>query len=525
MAVVAGIDFGTLSVRVSLIDSEAGRLAGASAVYPVLRQASDPAYAAQSAEDHLAALETAMRAALEAAGVAGDRVAALAVATTGSTIVPVDRALRPLDNYYLWCDHRAEAEAAEITRVARERGSPALQWYGGIYSSEMALAKLLHWLRHNPEKRARFSTAMEHCDWIVATLTGAAGIGDVTRSACAAGHKWLWRADDGGWPADDFLHAVDPRLAGFAREAGSRIATSDRLAGRLCADWARRLGLREGLPIPVPALDAHWDAVGAGIAEGDVVNVVGTSTCVMAIVRETQPIAGVFGIVPGSIHPDYQGIEAGLSAAGDIFESIARRAGTTVGALARRLERFEPGQTGLLRLVWDNGDRNVLSDTSLAGVTLGWRLHHTAQDELFAAIEGTAFHTRIILERLAEHGVPINRIINGGGIPQKNEVLNQVYANIFNKPVLVPESEITSLGSAIFAFMAAGTFSSVREAQQNLCPRYRVVMPQPAAVARYAPWFRLYRRLYFAMGTREGGAPGSESVLQELARLSAEGRV
>jgi L-ribulokinase len=243
----------------------------------------------------------------------------------------------------------------------------------------------------------------------------------------------------------------------------------------------------------------------------------------MAIVRETAPIEGVFGIVPGSIHPDYQGIEAGLSAAGDIFESIARRAGTSVGELADGLGEYQPGQTGLLRLVWDNGDRNVLSDPSLAGMTLGWRLHHTARDEFFAAIEGTAFHTRIILERLEAHGVPIKRVINGGGVPRKNPVLNQIYANVFNKPVLVPEADATSLGSAIFAFLAAGTFATVDEAQQKLCPRHRVITPQPRAVERYAEWYRLYRKVYFSLGSRDGEAGLGRSELQELAALAAGG--
>jgi len=523
VAIVAGIDFGTLSVRVSLIDSEHGRLGAASATYPLLRRADDPAYAAQRAEDHLAALEEAMRAALQAAGVDGHAVVALAIDTTGSTIVPVDAELRPLDDYYLWCDHRAESEAAEITRRARERELPAFRWYGGAYSSEMAFAKVLHWLRHNPEKRARFATAMEHCDWIVARLTGARSIAEVTRSACAAGHKWLWSAADGGWPADEFLRGVDPLLGDFARAAGTRFATSDRLAGRLDTEWARRLGLRAGLPIPVPALDAHWDAVGAGIAEGDVVNVVGTSTCVMAIVRETAPIAGVFGIVPGSIHPGYQGIEAGLSAAGDIFEAIARRAHVSVGELARGLTGYRAGQTGLLRLVWDNGDRNVLSDPALSGLTLGWRLTHTARDELFAAIEGTAFHTRIILERLAENGVSIRRVINGGGVPQKNPVLNQVYANVFNKPVLVPAQEITSLGSAIFAFLAAGTSGSVEEAQAKLCPTYRVVEPQPEAVAVYAQLYPLFRDWYFSAhdAARPAALRDTLVALERLARPAA----
>ena len=167
--------------------------------------------------------------------------------------------------------------------------------------------------------------------------------------------------------------------------------------------------------------------------------------------------------MPGSIHPARPGIEAGLSATGDIFDAIAQRAGHDGRATCRRGSKsYRAGQTGLLRLTWDNGDRTVLVNPELGGVTLGWSLTHTAQDELFAAIEGTAFHTRVILERMEEHGVPIRRVINGGGIPQKNAVLNQVYANVLSKPMLVPKGDVTSLGSAIFAFLAAGTFATRR---------------------------------------------------------------
>ena len=265
-----------------------------------------------------------------------------------------------------------------------------------------------------------------------------------------------------GRPAAGGVPGRRRSAAGRRPRASSRAATrpatrspaGSRRSGR------RKLGLRAGIPIPVGAFDAHWDAIGAGVREGDVVNVVGTSTCIMAIARETRLIPGVCGVVQGSIHPQMAGIEAGLSATGDIFEAIARRAGTTVAALSQGLEAYRAGQTGLLRLTWDNGDRTVLVNPELGGVTLGWKLTHTAQDELFAAIEGTAFHTRVILERMEEHGVPIRRVINGGGIPQKNEVLNRVYANVLNKPVLVPTSEVTSLGSAIFAFLAAGALSA-----------------------------------------------------------------
>ena len=157
------------------------------------------------------------------------------------------------------------------------------------------------------------------------------------------------------------------------------------------------------------------------------------------------------------------------------------------------------GQTGLLRMTWDNGDRTVLVNPELGGITLGWNLMHTAADELFAAIEGTAFHTRVILERMEEHGVPIDRVINGGGIPAKNDVLNQVYANVLNKPVLVPETEVTSLGSAIFAFLAAGAFDSIEEAQERLCPRHRIVQPDPAAARVYQQLYEMYKKALFRL--------------------------
>jgi len=175
-------------------------------------------------------------------------------------------------------------------------------------------------------------------------------------------------------------------------------------------------------------------------------------------------------------------------------------------------------------MTWDNGDRTVLVNPELGGVTLGWRLTHTAQDELFAAIEGTAFHTRVILERMEKHGVPVHRIINGGGIPQRNAVLNQIYANVLGKPILVPDGDVTSLGSAIIAFLAAGAFPTIEAAQDELCPKYKVIEPQPAAVATYRDLYALYRKVYFAMGTRVADAASMGDVLPELRRIATEAR-
>ncbi len=521
MAIVAGVDFGTLSVRVTLLDSVRGRLGTASAEYPLERRREDPDYATQSHADQMRSLVRATRQVLAENDVNGEAVAAIALDTTGSSVIPVDADLQPLDDYYLWCDHRAHEEARQITELALAEDLEAIHWCGDVYSHEWGFAKLLHWLRHNPSKRDRFATALEHCDMVAATLAGITDPQKIRRSVCAMGHKWMWNPKWGGLPPQSFLSKVDPLFDGIRDRIGGEFLTSDSIAGTLSEQWAAAMGLKAGIPIPVGAFDAHWDAIGAGCREGDVVNVVGTSTCIIAMAKKTELVPGVCGVVPGSVHPSYTGIEAGLSATGDIFEAIARRTGTKVSDLAKGLEEYRAGQTGLLRLSWDNGDRTVLVNPELGGVTFGWNLLHTAQDELFAAIEGTAFHTRIILERMAEHGVPVERVINGGGIPQNNAVLNQVYADVLGKPVLVPDGTPTSLGSAIFALLAAGAFRTIEEAQQAICLPYRTYNPRPAAVAVYNQLYPLYRRAYFALGKADAEPAPLGTLLPDLRRIAA----
>jgi L-ribulokinase len=524
MAIVAGVDFGTLSVRVTLVDSTRGRLGTASAEYPLERRRDDPDYATQSHQDQMQALAKAMRLACEQAQVSGDAVASIAIDTTGSSVIPVDGQLQPLNDYYLWCDHRAHREAREITELAHREELEAIEWCGGVYSHEWGFAKLLHWLRHNPDKRDRFATALENCDMVAATLCGVTNPHAVKRSICAMGHKWMWNPKWGGLPPQEFLSKLDPLFDGVRDKLDGEYLTSDQLAGYLTPEWAEKMGLRAGIPIPVGAFDAHWDAIGAGCKEGDVVNVVGTSTCIIAMQSKTTLVPGVCGVVPGSVHPAYTGVEAGLSATGDIFEAIARRAGTKVSELSKGLENYRAGQTGLLRLSWDNGDRTVLVNPELGGITLGWNLIHTAQDELFAAIEGTAMHTRIILERMAEYGVPVERVINAGGIPQNNATLNQIYADVLGKPVLIPDGVPTSLGSGIFAFLAAGTFQSIEEAQAAVCLPFKTYTPNPQAHAVYNRLFPLYRSVYFAMGKPHAEAIPLGDVLPTL-RIIAKQQV
>ena len=532
MSLVAGVDFGTLSVRISIFDEVRGMLGHASAAYPLLRSSRDPDFAMQRHQDQMDALTRAMGDALRDSGVDGHLIRSIALDTTGSSVIMVGVGLIPISDYYLWCDHRAAGEAAEITQAARSyqdgRGFEGIDWCGGVYSSEWGWSKLLHWLRHNPRDRDQLVTALENCDMLAATLCGITDPEQVPRSICAMGHKWMWNPLWGGLPPEDLLISIDPLLAGVRDKIVGRFGTSDMIAGTLCESWAEKLGLATGIPIPIGAFDAHWDAVGSNIRLGDVVNVIGTSTCIIGLSEKQTLIPGVCGVVPGSVYPDRVGVEAGLSAVGDIFHAIAERACTNIADLSQEIEGFTAGQTGLLRLVWDNGDRTVLVNPALGGLTLGWNLSHTAADELFAAIEGTAMHTRIILERMEEGGTEILRVINGGGIPKRNAMLNQVYANVLNKPVLIATESATSLGAVIFAFLAAGVFSSVEEAQGALCPPFTVYRPQRETVERAEKLYRIFREVYFALGTPDAPATALGNVLpalREIRRQSVEALV
>src|SRR3984893_10592535 len=242
MAIVAGVDFGTLSVRVSIVDSERGLLDSAIAEYPLHRKREDPEYATQSHQDHMRSLALAMREAVKKAGISGDQVQAIALDTTGSSVIPVDKDMQPLGEYYLWCDHRAKGEAAEITAAAHREGLEAINWCGGVYSSEWGFCKLLHWLPHQPSLPPELVSAFEHCVMVAATLSGITDPRKVKRSVCAMGHKWLWNAALGGLPPEKFLTKVDPLLAGVREKLDGEYAASDQIAGTLSKYWADKLG-------------------------------------------------------------------------------------------------------------------------------------------------------------------------------------------------------------------------------------------------------------------------------------------
>src|ERR1700730_6459043 len=264
VSIVAGIDFGTRAVRVSIFDHLKGRLGSGVAEYPLLRKKEDPDHATQKHDDHMDALVLAMQRARHAADMDGRQIAAIALDPTGSSVVPVGEGLRPLDDYYLWCDHRASREASQITAQAHRVNLEAIDWCGGVYSSEWGFAKVLHWLRNNPDKRSRMVTALEHCDMVVSTLCGITEPAAVPRSICAMGHKWMWNRSLGGFPPDEFFKTVDPLLARINSRMCGRYATSDEIAGRLSPVWAEQLGRYPGVPIPVGGIGGHWVGLGAG---------------------------------------------------------------------------------------------------------------------------------------------------------------------------------------------------------------------------------------------------------------------
>ena len=294
------------------------------------------------------ALAAATREAVKKAGISGDQVEAIALDTTGSSVIPVGKDLATT--------RRILSCGAITAPKAKPRRSPRPLIAKGWRRSSGAAA----FIRRNgdspsccigcatiPTKRTEFVSAFEHCDMVAATLCGITDPKKVKRSICAMGHKWLWNAELGGLPPESFLVKVDPLLAGVRAKLEGEYATSDQIAGTLSPYWAEKLGLKAGIPIPVGAFDAHWDAIGAGCRTDDMVNVIGTSTCIIGITPSVNLVPGVCGVVQGSVHPQRTGIEAGLSAVGDIFNAIATRAGTDVKTLSKGLENYRAGQTGL----------------------------------------------------------------------------------------------------------------------------------------------------------------------------------
>lgn len=559
-----GLDYGTNSCRSLLVDLATGEELGSAVfAYPsgeagVLVDPRDPNVARQNPQDYLDGMTAIISGALEQARKAdsafdADRVVGIGVDTTGSTPIPLDREGTPLGlleefkkdlnaMVWLWKDHTAHEEAGEITDLASKEHPEYLAKCGGTYSSEWFWSKILRLKRVSPRVFAAAHSFAEHCDWIPAVLCGNTDPARMARSVCAAGHKAMFNAAWGGLPARDFLTKLDPDLAALRDRLYSRALSSDQLAGRLSPNWAKKLGLKAGIAVAVGAFDAHMGAVGAGIKEGTLVKILGTSTCDLMIHPNQQPLAdvpGLCGVVDGSVLPGYYGLEAGQSAVGDIFlwfvnnlvpDSYGPGPAEKFESMERALTALKPGETGLLALDWNNGNRTILTDVRLSGMILGQTLHTRAHEIYRALIEATAFGALTIVNRFEEYGVKVDEVINTGGIATKNAALMQIYADVLGRPMKVSRSEQTcALGAAIFGAMAAGAvesgFDSVPDAQRALCRvRDTIYEPDRRRHAGYGRLYGLYRQLHDAFGTATWSGRVNH-VMKELIAIREEQRM
>ncbi|MDD2459469.1 MAG: ribulokinase [Lentisphaerae bacterium] len=549
-----GLDYGTNSCRSLIVNLDNGaEVASHVYNYPsglqgVIVDPRDPNVARQNPADYRDGLIAIVVEGLKKARVADpafspDAVVGIGVDTTGSTPMPVDRcgtplALRPgfKDNpdaqAWLWKDHTSHAEAAEITALARVLRPAYLAKCGGTYSSEWFWAKILHLKRAAPRVFEAAFSFVELCDWIPALLTGVEDPLALKRGVCAAGHKAMYAETWGGLPDKAFLAALDPALADLRDRLYTTAHTADVKAGGLCAGWADTLGLPAGIAVAVGAFDAHMGAVGAGCAAGKLAKILGTSTCDLLVApndRPLQDIPGVCGIVDGSVMPGYIGIEAGQSAVGDIFlwfvnhlvpDTYGASQGEKFVALDQAAAGFKPGESGLLALDWNNGNRCVLTDVRLSGLLLGQTLHTTAAEIYRALVEATAFGARMIVDRVRAYGVPVEQVITCGGLAVKSPFLMQVYADVLNMPMAVAASDQTcALGAALFGAVAAGAFPDIETAQAKVCRvRERVYRPIAANAAVYAELFTLYRQLHDGFGTAAWSG-GMATVMKELIAL------
>jgi len=529
-----GLDYGTNSVRALIVDVRTGEEVGTAVYqYPsgdkgVLLDPKNPNLARQNPADYIEGFYRCVRAAIrnvpKKVGFSPDCVVGIGVDTTGSTPLPVDENGWPLAfqkrfannlaaQAWLWKDHTSYAEAAEITEKARTMGLPYLAKCGGTYSSEWFWSKILHCRRTDPAVFEAAYSWVELADFIPGFLTGNLKPETIPRSICAAGHKAMYNPAWGGLPSEDFLRSLDPELVKVRQRYAAEALPADRKAGELTREVARKVGLRPGIPVAVGAFDAHMGAVGAGIRPGTLVKTIGTSTCDMMVVPIDQAlpdIPGLCGIVPHSIIPGMYGLEAGQSAVGDIFNWFVSflapakytSAGDAHAALTREAENLKPGESGLLALDWNNGNRTILVDPLLTGMLVGQTLLTTAPEIYRALVEATAFGALTIIKRFEEYGVTVKEVVNCGGIAEKNPFVMQIYADVCNRPMKISRSAQTcALGAAIFGAVAGGAYKNVEQAQRRMTGTKPVVYrPRKQAAAIYGRLYQLYRRLHDAFG-------------------------
>lgn len=532
---VIGVDYGTLSGRAVVVSVADGReLASSVFEYPhavmdtqlaSTGQKLPPEWALQDANDYVEVLKNTIPAAVKAAGIDPGDVIGIATDFTACTMVPVKADGTPLSNLSsyrdrphayvkLWKHHAAQPHADRINETARKMGESWLARYGGQISSEWELAKGLQLLEEDPELYAEMDKFVEAADWIIWQLCG-----KYVRNACTAGYKG--NLQDGEYPSEEFFAALNPGFARFANEKLKHpIGQLGESAGTLTAQAAAWTGLPEGIAVAVGNVDAHVTAPAAKATQpGQMVAIMGTSTCHVMNGDNLSEVPGMCGVVDGGIVSGLYGYEAGQSGVGDIFAwyvnnqvpgryfEAAKAQGISIHEhLTNLAAKQKVGEHGLIALDWHSGNRSVLVDHELSGVLLGATLTTKAEDGYLALMEATAFGTRKIIETFNASGVPVTEFVVAGGLI-KNSFLMQLYCDIINLPLSVLESEQgPALGSAIHAAVAAGYYSSVREAADAMGrvekAKYR---PNPKRAAQYDRLYAEYQLLhdYFGRGTND----------------------
>jgi L-ribulokinase len=549
-----GLDYGTESARALLVDVTDGREAGtAVAAYPdgvIDRKLPGsggvlgPEWALQNPQDYLTVLETIVPAALRLAGAASDEVVGIGVDFTSCTMLPAlsdgtplcllaEFAAQPHAWAKLWKHHAAQPEAERINQVAAERNEPFLARYGGKTSSEWLLAKAWQILDEAPAVYAAAERLIEAGDWLVWQLTG-----HERRSACQAGYKGMWSAED-GYPSREFLRALDPRLENLiAEKLSEEIHPVGARAGGLSPDMAARLALRAGTPVGVAIIDAHAAVPAATIAEpGRMLLILGTSACHLMLGEAGDVFPGIAGVVKDGILPGFYGYEAGQPATGDILAWFVRnavpaeveKAAAVKGVsahelLEERAARLRPGQSGLLALDWWNGNRSVLMDADLSGLMVGLTLD-TGPEEIYRAlIEANAFGTREILENFERHGHRVRELIGCGGIAEKNSTLMQIYADVTGRRIRVTRSPLASaLGAALLGAVAAGAAGGGWDSLEDAATQMGGLKPSPVYLPRaeeqpvYNELYATWRQLHDWYGR------GGSDVMKRLRRLKGSG--
>ena len=531
-----GLDYGTNSCRALIVDlSDGNEIASALFDYlsgesGVLIDHKDPNLARQNPQDYLDGIASTVTEAISKArennpSFDPETVVGIGVDTTGSSPIPVNEEGVPLsflpeftDNLnamcWLWKDHTSFIEANQITELAGTIRPQYLDKIGGKYSSEWYWSKVLHCKNIDPQLFDASSSFVELCDYIPAVLTGQTNPNEIKRSICAAGHKAMYNDEWGGLPDAEFLSELDPVLCKLRNNYSSVAVSSEQSAGGLCEEWAQRLGLDPGIAVAVGAFDAHMGAVGAGVKEGTLVKILGTSTCDIMVQnnnKDLKDIPGVCGIVDGSVMVDHYGIEAGQSAVGDIFlwfvnNLTPEKYGKTVDqkfvGLEKHAETLKPGESGLLALDWNNGNRTILVDVRLSGLLVGQTLHTTPHEIFRAFIESTAFGALTIINRIEEYGVKVEEVINCGGLAVKSPLLMQIYADVTGRPMKISRSDQTpALGAAIFGAIASGAFDNVSSAQAVMTGIKKTYEPDSESHSVYQQIYSLYSQAHDAFGT------------------------